>query len=80
MTAEFTRRDMFKISGLAAAGLGGAALLSACSPSGSGSPSAGGETPAASTGTTTVAGHSREGLPSFLAASPTSPPPRTSTW
>ena len=68
MTAEFTRRDMFKISGLAAAGLGGAALLSACSPSGSGSPSAGGETPAASTGTTTVAGHSREGLPSFLAA------------
>ena len=68
MTAEFTRRDMFKSSGLAAAGLGGAALLSACSPSGSGSPSAGGETPAASTGTTTVAGHSREGLPSFLAA------------
>ena len=68
MTVEFTRRDMFKISGLAAAGLGGAALLSACSPSGSGSPSAGGETPAASTGTTTVAGHSREGLPSFLAA------------
>ena len=68
MTADFTRRDMFKISGLAAAGLGGAALLSACSPSGSGSPSAGGETPAASTGTTTVAGHSREGLPSFLAA------------
>lgn len=68
MTAEFTRRDMFKISGLAAAGLGGAALLSACSPSGAGSSSAGGETPAASTGTTTVAGHSREGLPSFLAA------------
>ncbi len=68
MTAEFTRRDMFKISGLAAAGLGGAALLSACSPSGASSSSAGGETPAASTGTTTVAGHSREGLPSFLAA------------
>lgn len=68
MTAEFTRRDMFKISGLAAAGLGGAALLSACSPSGASSSSAGGETPAASTGTTTVAGHTREGLPSFLAA------------
>ena len=68
MTAEFTRRDMFKISGLAAAGLGGAALLSACSPSGASSSSAGGETPAASTGTTAVAGHSREGLPSFLAA------------
>lgn len=32
MTAEFTRRNLFKIGGLAAAGLGGAALLGACSP------------------------------------------------
>lgn len=68
MTAEFTRRDMFKIGGLAAAGIGGAALLGACSPSGAGSSPAGGETPTASTGITTVAGHSREGLPSFLVA------------
>ena len=57
MTAEFTRRNLFKIGGLAAAGLGGAALLGACSPTGS-----------AAAGTTTVAGHVREGLPSFLAA------------
>ena len=35
MTAEFTRRNLFKIGGLAAAGLGGAALLGACSPTGS---------------------------------------------
>lgn len=68
MTAEFTRRDMFKIGGLAAAGIGGAALLGACSPSGAGSSPAGGETPTASAGITTVAGHSREGLPSFLVA------------
>lgn len=68
MTAEFTRRDMFKIGGLAAAGIGGAALLGACSPSGAGSSPAGGETPTASTGITTVTGHSREGLPSFLVA------------
>lgn len=68
MIAEFTRRDMFKIGGLAAAGIGGAALLGACSPSGAGSSPAGGETPTASTGITTVAGHSREGLPSFLVA------------
>lgn len=67
MTAEFTRRDMFKIGGLAAAGLGGAALLGACSPAGTAS-SGSGETAAAETGTTTVAGHVREGLPAFLAA------------
>ena len=34
MTAEVTRRNLFKIGGLAAAGLGGAALLGACSPAG----------------------------------------------
>ena len=66
MTVEFTRRDMFKIGGLAAAGLGGAALLGACSPAGNEAGAAATET--ATTGTTTVAGHTREGLPSFLAA------------
>ncbi len=57
---------MFKIGGLAAAGLGGAALLGACSPAGNEAGAAATET--ATTGTTTVAGHTREGLPSFLAA------------
>ena len=57
---------MFKIGGLAAAGLGGAALLGACSPAGNEAGTAATET--ATTGTTTVAGHTREGLPSFLAA------------
>ena len=72
MTAEFTRRDMFKISGLAAACLGGAALLGACSPAGNEAGTAAsagtGATETATTGTTVVAGHTREGLPSFLAA------------
>ena len=69
MTAEFTRRTLFKIGGLAAAGLGGAALLGACSPTGSAAAgSASSDTPSAATGTTTGAGHVREGLPSFLAA------------
>ena len=68
MTAEFTRRNLFKIGGLAAAGLGGAALLGACSPAGNATGSTAGDTPTAATGTTTVAGHVREGLPSFLAA------------
>lgn len=69
MTAEFTRRNLFKIGGLAAAGLGGAALLGACSPAGSAAAgSASSDTPTAATGTTTVAGHVREGLPSSLAA------------
>jgi fumarate reductase flavoprotein subunit len=57
---------MFKIGGLAAAGLGGAALLGACSPAGNEAGAAATET--ATSGTTTVAGHTREGLPSFLAA------------
>lgn len=68
MTAEFTRRNLFKIGGLAAAGLGGAALLGACSPAGNAAGSTASDTPTAATGTTTVAGHVREGLPSFLAA------------
>lgn len=68
MTAEFTRRNLFKIGGLAAAGLGGAALLGACSPAGNATGSTASDTPTAATGTTTAAGHVREGLPSFLAA------------
>ncbi len=68
MTAQFTRRDMFKIGGLAAAGIGSAAFLGACSPAAGEGAAPAGDTAAASTGTTTVAGHTREGLPSFLAA------------
>lgn len=68
MTAEFSRRNLFKIGGLAAAGLGGAALLGACSPAGNATGSTASDTPTAATGTTTVAGHVCEGLPSFLAA------------
>lgn len=66
-----TRRDLFKIGGVAAAGIAGASALSACSPGNGGSSSSGGSGSSGgseSTGTTTVAGHGREGLPSFLQA------------
>ncbi len=68
MTAQFTRRDLFKNGGRAAAGIGSAAFLGACSPAAGEGAAPAGDTAAASTGTTTVAGHTREGLPSFLAA------------
>ncbi len=63
---NLSRRDMFKLSGIAAAGIGGASLLGACSPNtkkGSGSGAA-----ADASGTTTYAGHTRNGIPSFLQA------------
>lgn len=59
-----TRRDLFKIGGIAAAGVMGASALSACSPS-TGSTGSDGATSAAES-TTTAAGHTRSGLPSFL--------------
>ena len=65
MTAEFTRRNLFKIGGLAAVGVSAVLrMLGACSPTGSAAAgSASSDTPTAATGTTTVAGHVREGLP-----------------
>ena len=59
-----TRRDLFKIGGIAAAGVMGASALSACSPS-TGPTGSDGATSAAES-TTTAAGHTRSGLPSFL--------------
>ncbi|MEG0477454.1 MAG: FAD-binding protein [Raoultibacter sp.] len=65
-TQGISRRDLFKFGGVAAAGVVGAGALSACSPqSKAGGSGAASGTPA-STETTVAAGHSREGLPSFL--------------
>lgn len=61
-----TRRDLFKFGGIAAAGVMGASALSACSPSES--TATAGTAAAANEGTTTAAGHTRTGLPSFLQA------------
>ena len=63
--AELSRRDIFKIGGLAAAGAAGASFLGACSPSGQGSAAS---TAASAGGSTTKAGHTREGIPAFLKA------------
>lgn len=61
-----TRRDLFKFGGIAAAGVMGASALSACSPNES--TATAGTATAANEGTTTAAGHTRTGLPSFLQA------------
>lgn len=61
-----TRRDLFKFGGIAAAGVMGASALSACSPNES--TATAGTAAAANEGTTTAAGHTRTGLPSFLQA------------
>lgn len=61
-----TRRDLFKFGGIAAAGIMGASALSACSPNES--TATAGTATAANEGTTTAAGHTRTGLPSFLQA------------
>lgn len=61
-----TRRDLFKFGGIAAAGVMGASALSACSPNES--TATAGTASAANEGTTTAAGHTRTGLPSFLQA------------
>lgn len=63
-----TRRDLFKFGGIAAAGVIGAGTLASCSPS-SGAANADGNTAQQATeGVTTAAGHTRNGLPSFLQA------------
>ena len=63
-----TRRDLFKFGGIAAAGVIGAGTLASCSPS-SGAANADGDTAQQATeGVTTAAGHTRNGLPSFLQA------------
>ncbi|WP_139653440.1 FAD-dependent oxidoreductase [Raoultibacter phocaeensis] len=66
-TSGVTRRDLFKFGGIAAAGVISAGTLASCSPS---SNTANAENSAAqpSEGTTTAAGHTRDGLPSFLKA------------
>lgn len=62
---EITRRDLFKVGGVAAATVASAGLLASCAPSGSGS-STGGSAAKSAGSTTTQAGHVRAGLPSFL--------------
>jgi hypothetical protein len=65
----FSRRDLLKFGGLAAAGVAAAGALGACSPKGgdSGSAASGGTT-GSNDKVTTVSGHTRKGLPSFFEA------------
>ncbi len=75
---DVSRRDLFKFGGIAAAGLVGASALSACggngggsssnSSSGAGAANGGGSSANEALETSNVAGHYREGLPSFLQA------------
>lgn len=61
-----SRRDLFKFGGVAAAGIVSVGALSSCAPKATGST---GESGSATTGAETIsAGHTREGLPSFLAS------------
>ena len=64
---DFTRRDLFKFGGVAAAGVAGATFLASCAPS-SGKDSGAAGASSASDEVTGVAGHYRSGLPSFLEA------------
>lgn len=59
---DISRRDLFKLGGLTAAGIAGASMLGGCTSGGASS------SEAAAAETTDVAGHIREGLPSFLAS------------
>ena len=70
MSKEMSRRDLFKMSGIAAAGVAGASLFAGCAPKSASSASSDAKTAkgGADAGTTTAAGHSRAGLPSFLDA------------
>ena len=70
MSKEMSRRDLFKMSGIAAAGVAGASLFAGCAPKSASSASndAKAAKGGADAGTTTAAGHSRAGLPSFLDA------------
>ena len=68
MSKEMSRRDLFKMSGIAAAGVAGASLFAGCAPKSASSASSDAKAAkgGADAGTTTAAGHSRAGLPSFL--------------
>lgn len=70
MSKEMSRRDLFKMSGIAAAGVAGASLFAGCAPKSASSASSDAKAAkgSADAGTTTAAGHSRAGLPSFLDA------------
>ena len=69
MSKEMSRRDLLKMSGLAAAGVAGASLLGGCAPKAASSASDSGKAAnGGSTAATTAAGHERTGLPSFLSA------------
>ena len=70
MSKEMSRRDLFKMSGIAAAGVAGASLFAGCAPKSASSASSDAKAAkgGADAGTTTAAGHSRAGLPSFLDA------------
>lgn len=64
---EMSRRDLFKIGGVAAAGAMGASMLAGCSPSGE-KKSEGGNAAADDKKVNDIAGHYRAGTPSFLTA------------
>lgn len=64
MTADISRRDVLKLGGLAALGVSGAAVLGGAASAQTPSQAFADEAVAE---TTVVAGHTREGLPSFLA-------------
>ena len=70
MSKEMSRRDLFKMSGIAAAGVAGASLFAGCAPKSASSASSDAKAAkgGADAGTTTAAGHSRAGQPSFLDA------------
>ncbi|MBE6466792.1 FAD-dependent oxidoreductase [Denitrobacterium detoxificans] len=67
MGQSFSRRDLFKLGGVAAASVAGASALAGCGPKSAEAKGYGGAT---TTGTTTEAGHFRDGLPGFLANKP----------
>ena len=64
---EMSRRDLFKIGGVAAAGAMGVSMLAGCSPSGE-KKSEGGNAAADDKKVNDIAGHYRAGTPSFLSA------------
>ncbi|MEG0376177.1 MAG: FAD-binding protein, partial [Raoultibacter sp.] len=66
INAGLSRRDLFKLGGVAAVGVAGLSTLSACSPQG-GSATADASSKTASSLDPAVSGHYAEVLPSFLA-------------
>ena len=64
--SELSRRDLFKLGGVAAAGVAGASLLGGCTPNGKASSNTASTKGGASDKATCIAGHYRTGLPSFM--------------